>query len=111
MTTNYDSGHNAERRAADYIRGMGFQVMELNWKTSRCEVDIIAKKDNRMYFVEVKSRQNSVHGVGLEYITSRKLQKMAFAAELWVHKNSWDGEYQLAAISVDKEKITFVEDL
>lgn len=98
--TNYSVGHEAEKRAAVYLEHHGFEVVELNWKTRVCEVDVVAKKHNIMYFVEVKFRRNSNQGTGLEYITPKKLRQMSFAAEVWVQENDWNGAYELAAIEL-----------
>ena len=83
----------------------------MNWMTPRCEIDIVAQKGKRIYFVEVKYRQQSTYGRGVDYITPRKLKQMAFAAETWVWDNAWDGEYQLSVASVDDREIQFIDDL
>lgn len=112
--TNYSTGHNAEKIAADYLQDHGFTVQELNWKTRYCEIDIVAEKNKVMYFVEVKYRKNDYQGTGFDYITSKKLKQMAFAAELWVQENTWKNSYQLAAIELtgDPEVVScFLTDL
>ncbi len=109
--TNYQTGHQAEKDAAEYLESKGYKIMQLNWKTKYCEIDIVARKKERIYFVEVKYRQTRSQGFSLEYITPKKLNQMRFAAEIWVSNHSWTGEYQLAAIGIDGEEITLVEDL
>ena len=109
--SNYTAGHNAEKRAAQYLREHGFAILELNWKTRYCEIDIVAKKNAVIYFVKVKYRRNATYGSGLDYITPKKLQRMQFAAELWVHNQVWTGEYQLAAVAVDGERIKLIDSL
>jgi len=109
--SNYSAGHSAEIKAADYLKTLGFKIKELNWKTKYCEIDIVAEKDKAVYFVEVKSRKTSSQGFGLDYITPTKLKQMRFAAEMWVSNHNWQGEYQLAAVGIDGDEITFVEDL
>lgn len=109
--TNYQTGHDAEKQAAKYLVKQGFKIRELNWKTKFCEIDIVAEKDKTIHFVEVKSRKNSYQGTGLEYITPKKLKQMSFAAEMWVQGSGWPGDYQLSAISIDAEDITFIDSL
>lgn len=111
MITNYQAGHSAEVKASDYLKRDKFEIVELNWKTKFCEIDILAKKLNVIYFVEVKYRKTSHQGSSLEYITPKKLKQMQFAAEMWVHNNKWTGEYQLAAIGIDGDTITFLTEL
>jgi len=109
--SNKSLGYEAEDKAARYLESRGFQILEQNWHTRWCEVDIIAKKDSRIYFVEVKSRSSQSQGSGLDYITPKKLRQMSFAADMWVHSTKWIGEYQLAALAVDANKTTFIEDV
>ena len=98
--TNYQTGHDAEKAAAEYLKAQGYKIIELNWKTKYCEIDIVAQKDNRVYLVEVKSRKTLFQGTGMEYITRKKLNQMKFAAEMWVSNQKWEGDYQLAAIEL-----------
>lgn len=109
--SNYSTGHEAEKRAAQYLQSQGFRIRGLNWKTPRCEIDIIAEKDKAIYFVEVKYRRTAHQGSGLDYITPRKLSQMQYAAQTWVTQNNWPGEYQLAVISIDGDDITLVEQI
>lgn len=112
--TNYANGHHAEVVAANYLRNIGYKIVGLNWRTKLCEIDIIAQKQNCVYFVEVKYRLTSSQGNGLDYITPKKLTQMAFAAELWVAQQKWKGEYALAAIEISGADFTvtnFIEQL
>jgi Holliday junction resolvase-like predicted endonuclease len=109
--TNYQSGHDAEKQAADYLKQQKFRIRELNWKTKYCEIDIVAERDKAIWFVEVKSRRNNSQGFGYEYITPKKLQQMHFAAEMWVQNYNWTGDYRLAVISIDGDKVTLIDEI
>lgn len=107
--TNYTTGHEAEKTAAEYLKQQGYKVVALNWRTKYCEIDIVIQKAKRVYFVEVKSRKTLFQGSGMDYITTKKLNQMRFAAEMWVTNHTWEGDYQLAALSIDNGNIQFVE--
>lgn len=109
--TNYRIGHDAEKQAAAYLKDIGFKIKELNWKTRYCEIDIVAEKDKTVCLVEVKSRRNNSQGAGYEYVTPKKLKQMHFAAEMWVQNHGWQGDYNLAVISIDGERITFIDEI
>ncbi len=98
--TNYQTGHDAEQYAAEYMTEQGYKIRELNWKTRFCEIDIVAEKTKTIYFVEVKYRKSAAFGSGLDYITPKKLEQMKFAAEMWINNHNWTGDYQLAAIEL-----------
>lgn len=99
MTTT-GTGSEAEQAAAEYLQRQGFDVIERNFRTPRCEIDIIAQKGQRLYFVEVKYRSRDTQGGGLDYITARKQQQMQRAANIWLQQHKWDKEVTLAAIEV-----------
>ena len=93
-------GRNAEMVAADYLESRGFTVLEHNWRTNRCEIDIIAQKGPVKYFVECKYRRSGSYGRGFDHITDKKIQQMQFAAAVWVQRRQWDGAYFLSAIEL-----------
>ena len=105
------AGNIGEDQAVDYLHSHGYKLIDRNWRTRYCEIDVIAQKDKVIWFVEVKARKSSGQGYGYEYVTPKKLQQMRFAAEMWVQSNSWTGEYQLGVISVDAGNVSFITDL
>ena len=105
MNTTY-VGQKAEIAAATYLEMRGYEIVERNFRRPRCEIDIIARKDATVYFVEVKYRASADQGGGLEAITATKLRQMQFAAEIWVQEEKLDGPYQLAAIELTGTEFT-----
>lgn len=101
-----ERGKRAEKAAGTYLEEHGFSVLEYNWRTRYCEIDIVARRDNVLHFVEVKYRASSRQGTGLEYITAQKLKQMHFAAELWAAAHKWQGEMTLSAIEVTGSEYT-----
>ncbi len=101
---NKSIGQIAEDEAAKYLQNKGYKIIDRNWKTKYCEIDIIAKKDNVIYFVEVKYRRQENQGGGIAAITPKKLKQMQFAATLWQANHSQIREdVQLAALSMKSE--------
>lgn len=95
-------GAKAERKACEFLTGLGFKIIHQNWKTRWCEIDIVAEKGGKLYFVEVKYRRRSDQGGGLAAITFTKLRQMKFAAELWLQKYG-KKDASLAAIEISHE--------
>jgi Holliday junction resolvase-like predicted endonuclease len=93
-------GRQAEQAVADDLVRKGYQILDQNWRTRFCEIDIVAKKDGVVYFVEVKFRASTSQGDGLDYILPKKLKHMRFAAETWCSQKWWDGDCRLAAVAV-----------
>lgn len=80
----------AEDAAAMHLKSHGYKIIEQNWKTKWCEIDLIASKGNRVHFVEVKYRRVNSWGDGLSAITPKKLNQMSFAAKLWMSSHPYD---------------------
>jgi ribonuclease HII len=96
-------GQVAEQTTEEFLIKQGYKILDRNWKTRFCEIDIVAQKDGVIHFVEVKFRGSSTAGEGFEYITSTKLRQMGFAADLWVAKHKYEGEYVLSAAQVNRQ--------
>lgn len=95
-----DIGSAAETAAAEELARQGFEILQRNWRTKWCEVDIIARRDDVVWFVEVKYRSTESFGDGLEYIGHKKLLHLQRAASLWVTSHRYSGEYTLGALAV-----------
>jgi uncharacterized protein (TIGR00252 family) len=108
--TSTDVGREAEELVASRLKDDGHKIVEMNWRTRWCEIDIISKTKDTVYFTEVKYRGSDAWGDGFSYITLAKLKQMKFSAELWLANNKWDGECILQAASVDvNHKIEIIE--
>lgn len=94
------SGRIAEAVAVKYLQKNSFRVLEQNWRTKLCEVDIVAQKNHTVYLIEVKYRKNARYGDGLSAITPKKLRQMKFSSRVWQHWKGFDGDIQIGAISV-----------
>ena len=112
--TTFATGRQAEAVAAEYLRGHGFKVVEQNYRTRWCEIDIVAQHGDVIVFVEVKYRSHNTQGSGLDYITPSKLRQMRYAAEHWASEKGWDKAIRLGAIEVgapDYRVLEFIDDI
>jgi ribonuclease HII len=100
-TDKVAAGRAGEEAAVKYLRSVGYKILAQNWRTRRCEIDIIALKNSVIHFIEVKSRFRAAQGRGVDYITPRKRRQMGFAASIWVARYNWRGGYVLSVVGVD----------
>lgn len=68
-----ESGILGEERAADYLLGLGFQILERNWKCPGAEIDLVALKDDQLHFFEVRYR-SSVTPIEMIFPPSKQMQ-------------------------------------
>lgn len=103
-------GDESETVAANELVRRGHTVLERNWKTKYCEIDIISAKGGVIYFTEVKHRRNSTGGDGFMAITPKKLNQMRFAAKLYAHTNKIkDTDLRLLAIATSGDSPIFTD--
>ena len=102
-------GDRAETAAAEYLASEGYEIVERNYRRKYCEIDIVARRDDCMYFVEVKYRRTDSYGGGMDYVDARKLGHMQRAAEIWTAERRWTGDYCLSAIAIGGPQYEVVE--
>lgn len=83
---------------AKKLEEKGFEILSKNWKTKIFEVDIVARKAQVIYLVEVKTRKNKDFGGGIVAIDYHKLKKLKLAAKAIEQKYPKNDIRILAAI-------------
>ncbi|MFC1644819.1 YraN family protein [Patescibacteria group bacterium] len=108
---NLTVGKLGEKIAAKYLKKKGYKILELNFynKIGRRlgEIDIIAKKEKKIIFVEVKTRElrGGVDVLPEESISRLKLRKLNKIALFYLSKKDLENaEYQFDAIAIWIEK-------
>ncbi|MEO8691312.1 MAG: ribonuclease HII [Candidatus Saccharimonas sp.] len=111
--TTRQIGDLSESVAALELELRGHKIVDRNWKTKYCEIDIVSSRRGTIYFTEVKHRRDDKNGDGLAAITPKKLQQMTFAAKIYAQAhNIKDTGLQLVAIATagDQPHVTdFIE--
>ena len=93
-------GKKAEASVAEFLKRQGYVVLEQNWRTRWCEIDLVVQKDEIIYFIEVKYRTGNAQGRGFDYIGPQKSKRLLFAAEIWTAASGWEGDYRIVAAEV-----------
>ncbi len=105
-----------ENLAAEFLTKNGFEILHRNFRCGKNEIDLIAKKDGVISFVEVKTRKGVEFGHAAEAVTGAKQKELAKAAECYLRKfvNSADlYRFDVIAITVTSgqtPEILFIED-
>lgn len=95
-----DIGDKAEQKVSEFLQQQGHMIVERNWRTKFCEIDIISQKDEIIYFTEVKYRRSADQGGGIVAITANKLKQMKFAAEFFAQRHKLATDLQLCVATV-----------
>lgn len=101
IKTTKQIGNEAEDVAARYLWQLGHNIIDRNWRTKFCEIDIVSQSGDTIYFTEVKYRKNDIAGGGLTAIIPKKQRQMKFAAEYYALKHGLkDTSLRLMAVDV-----------
>lgn len=94
-------GKKGENLATDYLRNNGFKIKEKNYWTQWGEIDIIAEKNDTLYFIEVKSRQTLTFGMPYEAVNFYKIKALKRAVAYYIKiKNIKNKKFSLSIISI-----------
>ncbi len=97
------TGAEGEAIAADYLRGIGYRILERNTRFGRYEIDIIAKDPSRamIVFIEVKSRTGFDPAYPIRTaVNYRKRRALRHAIARWVNLHHYEGAGRIDVISV-----------
>jgi ribonuclease HII len=102
-------GDAAEERGARYLESEGHTILERNWKTKWCEIDIVTQHGDRVHFIEVKYRANASSGTSFDAITKKKQQQMRYAAEFYLSRHPHIKNAMLACVAVTPTTLEYLE--
>jgi putative endonuclease len=82
-----DVGTHGEFAAIEYLKKIGYEIIERNFRSKYGEIDIIAKDGDYITFIEVKSRYCKLYGTPSESVTYNKQLKLYKTAQYYIMKN------------------------
>lgn len=100
-------GKEYEIKAANFLKQLGYKILEKNYTTKQGEIDIIAFIHDTYIFVEVKFRQNDKKGYPFEMVTKSKQRKiMKTAISYCLKKKLFGNPMRFDIISILENDIT-----
>lgn len=107
-----------EAIAEKYLKSKGYDIVFRNYRKRIGEIDLVAQKKNRTFFIEVKTRTSHTFGFPEESIDRYKLAKLSSVIEAYLAENQLPAEnIQLDCIIVEynqsqrKVKIRHLKDI
>jgi putative endonuclease len=79
-----DLGRRGEAAAALHLEALGWRLLARSFRTSRGEVDLVARDRDVLVFVEVKARSTLACGRPAESVGPIKRARLAAAARAWL---------------------------
>ena len=100
MAQHIITGAAGEQLAAQYLEQKGYIILTRNYRYKKAEVDLIARKENQLVFVEVKTRRAQNFGYPEESVTAKKESLFLQAAEEYIFQTNWLHDIRFDIISI-----------
>ena len=109
MSIQQKHGEWGEDLAVALLEQSGLTVVERNWRYRRAEIDIIAREDGILVFVEVKTRAYSAFGRPEEMVGRKKRKLLIDAAMAYMRSVGHEWEIRFDIVSVLGEPGRLIE--
>ena len=100
MALHNDFGTQGEELAVDFLRRKGYIILDRNWHSGHKEIDIVARHEDTIIFVEVKARAHVFFGNPQDAVTPRKMHLLVLAADAYLRYNAIDLEVRFDIITI-----------
>jgi len=107
MADHNELGKKGEQLAIEYLLQHKYIIVARNYRYLKAEVDIIARKENTLAVVEVKTRSSAGFGNPQDFVTPKKIKLLRSAIDHYVVKNDLDVDVRFDIIAIVKQKNVF----
>ncbi|HEX8563852.1 MAG TPA: YraN family protein [Flavobacterium sp.] len=108
MAEHNELGKRGEEIATEFLRGNGYEILEMNYVFQKAEIDILARKDQVLAVVEVKTRSSTGFGLPQDFVNPKKIRLLVKAVNEFVLQRDLDLEVRFDIIAIHKQNETFV---
>ncbi|MFN7014472.1 MAG: YraN family protein [Bacteroidia bacterium] len=100
MAEHNEIGKIGEDIALNYLKRLGYNILEQNWRYKQFELDLLALDGNTLVVVEVKTRKSDTFGTPEVFVDRKKQQFLIRAVNEYVISKSMEHEIRFDIISV-----------
>ncbi len=97
-------GEKGEGLAIKFLRKKGYRIIHKNYRTPIGEIDIIAKDEGTLVFIEVKTRESIEYGLPFEAVNKVKRKKISDVALLYLKRLKEIPPCRFDIVSIHYEK-------
>jgi putative endonuclease len=95
-------GKRGEDYAAQYLIDHGYALRARNWRCPVGEIDLVCEQNDRLIFVEVRTRRGDRLGTPEESITPAKRAKLIAAAQTYLTEhNQADRDWRIDVVAIE----------
>ncbi|MCL6293641.1 YraN family protein [Jejuia spongiicola] len=107
MAQHNELGKKGEQLAVDFLLKNGYNILERNYRFDKAEVDIIARQNDTLAVIEVKTRSSTDFGNPQDFVKPKQIQRLVKAVDEYVNVNSLDIEVRFDIIAIVREGKSF----
>ena len=100
MAQHNQLGKKGEELAVNFLVKNNYNIIEINYRFDKAEVDIIAQKENILAIVEVKTRSSTDFGNPQDFVKPKQIQRLVKAVNEYVTVNNLDVEVRFDIIAI-----------
>ena len=108
MAEHNELGKQGEELAVDFLHKNGYEILQTNWTFQKAEIDIIAKKENTLAIIEVKTRSSTDFGLPQDFVKPKKIQLLVKAVNEYVQREDLDITVRFDIIAIHKNGNEFI---
>ncbi len=97
-----DKGNKGEEIACTYLEQNDYSIINRNFRFKRGEIDIVAKKDGLLCFIEVKLRSRSDFGEPEEFVSQNQQNLILRTAEEFIDQVDWQNDIRFDIVAIKK---------
>lgn len=100
MATKKELGQRAESLAVKFLQAKSYEIVARNWRFSRAEIDIIARKNDVLIFIEVKMRSYNYYGNPEDFVSEKQQALIQEAASQYMEQVGYEWEIRFDIIAI-----------
>lgn len=104
MAKHNELGEFGEELAVEELEKKGYEIVERNWRYKKAEIDIIARKNNVLAIVEVKTRSSDYFGDPQDFVNSKKIKMLVEAVNEYVVSKDLEVQVRFDIIAIIKNE-------
>lgn len=104
MAQHNELGKKGEEMAVAHLLASGYEIVARNFTHQKAEVDIIARKENVLAVVEVKTRSTPDFGDPQDFVKKKQINQLVKAIDHFVNEHDLDVNVRFDIIAIIKNK-------
>ncbi|TSE03423.1 YraN family protein [Aquimarina algiphila] len=97
-------GKKGEELAVNFLIHKGYDILERNYRYLKSEVDIIARNEDIVIAVEVKTRSTPEFGNPQDFVKPKQMQSLVRVMDHYITEHDLDVEVRFDIVAIIKNK-------